>query len=170
MKLPLHQKMSAELQQRTCMATWGLNIRSPGRPQVDLKCLHYSEKRNGVMRSHLRQMSWYFSQILLYFYMRDPKRINITITGASEWSEYRDIWSRDATAPANVPAKPTERPTEHHTEARLARSKLKGTGYSWLQLQYLLSWLHQTDAADLNFSGMQLLPSSCIRQACPRDE
>lgn len=89
MKLPSNRRMSAELQYRTCMATWGLNIRSQLDLKLDLKWLCYSEKRNGVMRSHLRQMSWYFPQILLSFYTCDLKRIDITITGASEWSEHQ---------------------------------------------------------------------------------
>lgn len=64
------------------------------------------------MRSHLRQMSWYFPQILLSFYMCDPKRIDITIlVSVSGASTYKCpyIWSRDATAPANAPTKPTVR-------------------------------------------------------------
>lgn len=133
MKLPVHQRMPAKLQYRMCMATWGLNIRSQLDLKLDLKRLHYSEKRNGLMRSHLQQMSWYFPQIFLFKCVIPRDSTSPSSVPASGVST-RDIWSRDATAPANVPAKPTVRQTEHHTEARLARSKLKGTGYSWLQL------------------------------------
>lgn len=70
------------------------------------------------MRSHLSQMSRYFPQTLLYFTCVLPRELTSLSTVPSSGVSTREgIWSRDATAPANVPAKPIVRQSAMQSKA-----------------------------------------------------
>lgn len=133
MKLPLNRRMSAELQYRTCMATWGLNI---ARPQVRSQvALLFRKEKWGDEKPSQADVLVFSSDITFFLHMwsqenqhhhhwcqwveRAPGTFGAGVPQPLLMCQQSPQWDRQSTTPHR---------------ARLARSKLKGTGYSRLQL------------------------------------